>query len=112
MSGTGFGRHAQIVIAVVALHVAGLYALQSGLLRRAVEVMVPKRLGEQGEVMVRVFIGVDGTASQAQIRTSSGFDRLDQMSLQTVLSWKYLPGKVNGEPKAMWFKVPINFVLE
>ena len=100
MSGTGFGRHAQIVIAVVALHVAGLYALQSGLLRRAVE------------VMVRVFIGVDGTASQAQIRTSSGFDRLDQMSLQTVLSWKYLPGKVNGEPKAMWFKVPINFVLE
>ncbi|HRK39288.1 MAG TPA: energy transducer TonB [Burkholderiaceae bacterium] len=73
---------------------------------------VSKRLGEQGKVVVRVFIGVDGTASQAEVRTSSGFDRLDQTALNTVLGWKYVPGKVNGEPKAMWFNVPINFVLE
>ena len=71
-----------------------------------------KRLGEQGKVVVRVFIGLDGTASQAEIRTSSGYDRLDQTALKTVQTWKYLPGKVNGEPKAMWFNVPINFVLE
>jgi protein TonB len=73
---------------------------------------VSKRLGEQGKVVVRVFIGVDGTATQAEVRTSSGFDRLDQTALNTVLGWTYVPGKVNGEPKAMWFNVPINFVLE
>ena len=73
---------------------------------------ISKRLGEQGKVVVRVFIGLDGTASQAEVRNSSGFDRLDQTALQTVLGWKYVPGKVNGEPKAMWFNVPINFVLE
>ena len=73
---------------------------------------ISKRLGEQGKVVVRVFIGLDGTATQAEVRTSSGFDRLDQTALQTVLGWKYVPGKVNGEPKAMWFNVPINFVLE
>jgi protein TonB len=71
-----------------------------------------KRLGEQGKVVVRVFIGLDGSAAQAEIRSSSGFDRLDQTALKTVLGWKYSPGKVNGEPKAMWFNVPINFVLE
>ncbi|MBA4254257.1 MAG: energy transducer TonB [Polaromonas sp.] len=71
-----------------------------------------KRLGEQGKVVVRVLIDVDGNASQAEVRTSSGFDRLDQTALKTVLGWKYLPGKVNGEPKAMWFNVPIHFVLE
>lgn len=71
-----------------------------------------KRLGEQGKVILRVFIDVDGTAKQAEIRTSSGYDRLDQTALQTVLSWKYVPGKVNGEAKAMWFNVPIHFVLE
>jgi protein TonB len=71
-----------------------------------------KRLGEQGKVILRVLIEVDGTAKQAEIRTSSGYDRLDQTALQTVLSWKYVPGKVNGEAKAMWFNVPIHFVLE
>ena len=73
---------------------------------------ISKRMGEQGKVVVRVLIGLDGTASQAEVRTSSGFDRLDQTALQTVLGWKYVPGKVNGEPKAMWFNVPIHFVLE
>jgi periplasmic protein TonB len=71
-----------------------------------------KRLGEQGKVVVRVFIGTDGNATQAEIRTSSGHDRLDQTALKTVQAWKYVPGKVNGEAKAMWFNVPLNFVLE
>lgn len=71
-----------------------------------------KRLGEQGQVVVRVFIDVDGTASRAEVRQSSGFDRLDQTALQTVLRWRYVPGKRAGVPEAMWFNVPIRFVLE
>lgn len=71
-----------------------------------------KRLGEQGRVLVRVFIEVDGTASRAEIRQSSGFERLDQTALQTVQRWRYVPGKRAGVPEAMWFNVPINFVLE
>jgi protein TonB len=71
-----------------------------------------RRLGEQGKVVVRVLIDIDGTARQAEVKTSSGYDRLDQAALKTVLGWTYVPGKVNGEPKAMWFNVPIHFVLE
>lgn len=71
-----------------------------------------KRLGEQGKVTVRVLIEADGTASKAEIRTSSGYERLDQTALQTVLRWRYVPGKRNGVAEAMWFNVPINFVLE
>ena len=71
-----------------------------------------RRLGEQGKVVVRVLIGVDGTAQQAEIRTSSGFERLDQAALATVRGWRYVPGKRNGTAEAMWFNVPINFVLE
>jgi protein TonB len=71
-----------------------------------------KRLGEQGKVVVRVLIGVDGTAQQAEIRTSSGYDRLDQAALATVLKWRYVPGRRGGVAEAMWFNVPINFVLE
>lgn len=71
-----------------------------------------KRLGEQGKVVVRVFIETSGTASKAEIAQSSGFDRLDQTALDTVRRWRYVPGKRAGVPEAMWFNVPINFVLE
>lgn len=71
-----------------------------------------KRLGEEGKVVLRVRIEADGTASHAEIHRSSGFERLDQTALQTVLRWRYVPGKRNGVPEAMWFNIPINFVLE
>lgn len=71
-----------------------------------------RRLGEQGKVVVRVLIGVDGSAQAAEIRQSSGYDRLDQAALETVRRWRYVPGKRGGVPEAMWFNVPINFVLE
>jgi periplasmic protein TonB len=73
---------------------------------------ISKRLGEQGKVVVRVLIGPDGTAQKAEIRQSSGFERLDQAALNTVLAWRYVPGKRGGVPESMWFNVPINFVLE
>jgi protein TonB len=71
-----------------------------------------KRMGEQGTVIVRVFIGLQGTAEQAEIRTSSGYDRLDKAALETVQRWRYVPGKRHGNPEAMWFTVPVRFVLE
>ena len=40
----GLSRNTVIVGSVVALHVAGLWALQSGLLRKAAEVIVPAEL--------------------------------------------------------------------
>ena len=71
-----------------------------------------KRLGEQGKVIVRVLIGADGVPKKAEMRQSSGFDRLDQAALNTVLKWRYVPGKRGGVAEEMWFNVPINFVLE
>lgn len=71
-----------------------------------------KRLGEQGKVIMRVLIGADGVPQKAELRQSSGFDRLDQAALNTVLKWRYVPGKRAGVAEEMWFNVPINFVLE
>ena len=71
-----------------------------------------KRLGEQGKVVVRVLIGADGMPQKAELRQSSGFERLDQAALATVLKWRYVPGKRAGVAEDMWFNVPISFVLE
>lgn len=70
-----------------------------------------RQLGEAGRVVVRVFIGLEGTALQAQLAVSSGYDRLDAVALQTARRWRYVPGREAGIPKPMWFDVPIHFVL-
>lgn len=74
--------------------------------------VISKMAREQGRVLVRVLIGADGITKQAEVHQSSGFKRLDQRALTTALSWRYVPGKRGGVPEAMWFNVPINFVLE
>jgi protein TonB len=73
---------------------------------------ISRRLGEQGKVLVRVLIGADGAPQKAELRQSSGFDRLDQAALATAMRWRYVPGKRAGVPEAMWFTVPMIFVLE
>jgi protein TonB len=71
-----------------------------------------KRLGEAGTVVIRVLITAEGRAEKAEVRTSSGYARLDDTALTTVKGWRFVPGQRNGQPEAMWFNVPIRFVLD
>ena len=71
-----------------------------------------KRLNEQGKVLVRVLVGIDGKAQEVKLQQGSGFDRLDQSALQSIATWRFVPGKRGGIPEAMWHVVPITFVLE
>ena len=73
---------------------------------------ISKRMGEQGKVMLRVLIGTDGLPQKVEVQKSSGFDRLDRQAQDTVRRWRFVPGKRNGVAEAMWYQVPINFVLE
>lgn len=73
---------------------------------------ISKRLGEQGKVLVRVLIGADGNPQTAEIKRSSGFDRLDRSALEYVMKCRYVPGKVGGIPQAMWYEAPVSFVLQ
>ncbi|MNW09047.1 Gram-negative bacterial tonB protein [compost metagenome] len=62
--------------------------------------------------MLRVFIDTEGKPQTIEIRQSSGYERLDQQAIESVKRWRFVPGKRNGVPEAMWNIVPINFVLE
>jgi periplasmic protein TonB len=70
------------------------------------------RLGEEGTTIMRVLIGTDGRALDAQVAKSSGFARLDQAADETVRKWKYVPGKRGGVPEVMWVNVPIKWELK
>ena len=73
---------------------------------------ISRRLNEHGKTMVRVLIGIDGQPQRAEISKSSGFARLDEAALTTVMRWRFVPGKRGGVAETMWFNVPINWVLE
>jgi periplasmic protein TonB len=70
------------------------------------------RLGEEGTSVIRVLIGPDGRAQDAQIASSSGYTRLDQAAEATARSWRYVPGKRGGVPEAMWVNVPIKWEIK
>ena len=71
-----------------------------------------KRMGEEGRVLLRVQVGVDGRPTEVSIARSSGFSRLDDIARETVLrSWRFVPARQGDQPVAGAVKVPIDFTL-
>lgn len=70
-----------------------------------------RRLGEQGRVMLDVYILPDGSVGEIKLNRSSGFPRLDNAALQAVKTWKYVPAKRGGKPIPFWYVQPVSFVL-
>ena len=70
-----------------------------------------RRLGEQGRVMLDVYILPDGSVGEIKLNRTSGFPRLDNAALQAVKSWKYVPAKRGDKPIPYWYVQPVSFVL-
>ena len=70
-----------------------------------------RRTGEEGKVILRVQVNSDGSALQVEIRTSSGFPRLDQAALDTVKRWRFVPARQGDKPVVAFVLVPIVFKL-
>jgi protein TonB len=70
-----------------------------------------RALGEQGRVLLDVFVQVDGSVGEIRLHQSSGFDRLDDAALKAVRQWHYHPARQAGKEIAMWYVQPISFDL-
>ncbi|MCQ8896692.1 energy transducer TonB [Limnobacter humi] len=70
-----------------------------------------RRLGEQGRVLVDVYILPDGSVGDLKLNKSSGFGRLDDAAMTAVKQWKFVPAKRGGQPIAFWYVQPVSFVL-
>jgi protein TonB len=67
---------------------------------------------EQGRVLVRVLVGVDGLAERIELKESSGSIRLDQAALETIRTWTFVPARRGDETVSAWVIVPITFTLD
>ena len=72
---------------------------------------VSRRMGEEGEVRLRVRVDPAGLAQQVDIHQSSGYPRLDQAAQDTVRQWRFVPARQGDQPVAAWVIVPIQFTL-
>jgi periplasmic protein TonB len=71
-----------------------------------------RRRQEQGRVMVRVSVAIDGTPTDTRIDASSGHPALDEAAMDAVRQWRFLPARQNDRPVVASAEVPIVFRLE
>lgn len=72
-----------------------------------------KRLGEEGTVVLRLYVLESGRIGEATVAKSSGFSRLDEAAVKEAQrNWRLVPGKEDGKPVAMWHNVAITFKLK
>lgn len=70
------------------------------------------RMNEQGKVVLRVELGEDGHVAHTEVKTSSGYQRLDAAALSAVKTWRCQPSMRNGVPVRAVALQPFNFTLE
>lgn len=71
-----------------------------------------RRLGEQGQVLLRAYVSAEGRPEQVELRRTSGSPRLDAAAQETVRRWHFVPARRGNTPIAAWVLIPINFRLE
>jgi protein TonB len=67
---------------------------------------------EQGTVILRVLVGVDGVPQTIEIEKSSGFLRLDRAARDAVKGWSFHPAMHGGLAASAWALVPVTFNLQ
>lgn len=73
---------------------------------------VSRKLGEAGKVLLRVRVSAAGLPEHIELKHTSGFPRLDQVALDTVMRWRFVPARRGNEAIASWVLVPITFKLQ
>jgi protein TonB len=72
-----------------------------------------RREGNQGSVDVEIYVLANGRVGDARIVKSSGFERLDRVTLEEARrSWRMLPATRDGEPFAQWHRLRVVFKLK
>lgn len=71
-----------------------------------------RRLGEEGKVVLRVFVSAEGDAKRVEVKHSSGFQRLDLAAEKAVARWRFVPARRGEQAVTAWVVVPIVFSLD
>ena len=72
---------------------------------------ISRRMGEEGQVVLRVLVDAKGHPERVEVQKSSGKPRLDEAGRQAVLRALFRPHIDDGQAVAVYVIVPIKFQL-
>jgi TonB family protein len=67
--------------------------------------------GEQGDVLLDVYVTSGGHARKFRVNKSSGYADLDNAAAEAVANWQFIPAVKNGDTVSSWTTVNIHFEL-
>jgi len=67
--------------------------------------------GEEGAVLVSVYVRPSGRAGKIRIDRSSGFNDLDTAALESVANWRFVPATHGGDRISDWMAVNVVYRL-
>lgn len=70
-----------------------------------------RRAGEEGRVVLRVFVTAEGTAGEVHILRPSSSPLFDEAALAAVRKYRFVPARRGDTAVAEWVQVPIEFKL-
>lgn len=70
------------------------------------------RAGEEGSVLLRIFVDPNGRPQQVLVDRSSGHSRLDDAAVKAVQRWRFQPATSGSGPIGSWSRVTITFRLQ
>jgi protein TonB len=71
-----------------------------------------RRLGQEGEVVIRTRVLPSGESDQLVLKRSSGYALLDEAAMEAVRKWRFLPARRGDEQIVSWVEIPVRFRLE
>lgn len=71
-----------------------------------------KRMGEEGEVLLKVLVNQHGRAERVDIKRSSGSPQLDEAARLAAMQALFKPHMEDGRPTAVYAVIPIKFAIE
>ena len=72
---------------------------------------IARRRGEQGSVLLRVAVSIDGLPVTVTVAKSSGFQGFDSAAVEAVKLWRFVPATRDRAPVAATAAVPVRFRL-
>jgi TonB family protein len=70
-----------------------------------------QQAGEEGTVVVNVYVNGSGAAKKIAVAKSSGYTDLDTAAVETALNWHYVPAVRGGDTVSDWAAVQVVYKL-
>jgi protein TonB len=74
---------------------------------------VSRRLGQEGTVVLQLYILETGRVGDAKVERTSGFPKLDEAAVaHAKKAWRFKPATENGKAVPIWFSFRVKFTLD